>query len=109
MSYDVALGTHVRDRWYEIVEVGNMTSNVASMWRLASPKTDGLAGMHGKTADEITFPLSQAIMRMRADPDAYVPLVPENGWGSYEGALEFLEMVLKACRKHPWLKVSVST
>jgi hypothetical protein len=107
MSYDVALGVRVKGRWYEIVEVGNMTSNVASMWRLASPDTDGLAGLDTMLAGEAAKHLSTAVLRMRADPDPYVALSPANGWGSYDGALEFLTQVLKACREHPWLTVSV--
>lgn len=109
MSYDVSLGTYVRDRWYEIIEIGNMTSNVAGMWRLASPNTDGLKGLHGKRAGEAIQPLSQAILRMRADPDAYVPLEPSNGWGSYQGAMDFMEQILKQCRQHPWLVIEVDT
>jgi hypothetical protein len=107
MSYDISLGTYVRDRWYDIIDVGNMTSNVAGMWRLASPDTDGLKGLHGKTAGEAIGPLSKAVLRMRADPDAYMPLVPANGWGSYDGAMEFMSEILKACREHPWLTISV--
>lgn len=108
MSYDVTLGTHVRDRWYEIVDVGNMTSNVAGMWRLASPDTDGLKGLHGKMAGEAIQPLSKAVLRMRADPDAYAPLEPSNNWGSYDEALAFMVRILKACREHPWLTIEVS-
>lgn len=107
MSYDVSLGTHVRTRWYTIIDVGNMTSNVAGMWRLASPDTDGLKGLHGMTADQAIQPLSRAILRMRADPEAYIPLTPSNGWGSYDGALQFLTEVLAACRAHPWLTISI--
>jgi hypothetical protein len=107
MSYDVSLGTYVEGRWYEIVDVGNMTSNVSGMWRLASPETDGLAGLHGLRAGSVAGPLSKAILRMRADPEAYHPLVPSNGWGSYEGALGYMDDVLKACRAHPGLIVHI--
>lgn len=107
MSYDVSLGTYVRDRWYGIVDVGNMTSNVAGMWRLASPDTDGLAGLHGMMAEKAVQPLSQAVLRMRADPEAYVPMEPSNGWGSYQGAMDFMDRILKACRKHPALTIYI--
>ena len=108
MSYDVSLGTDVKGHWYNIIDVGNMTSNVAGMWRLASPDTDGLAGLDGMQAADAIDHLSKAVLRMRADPDAYIPLTPSNGWGSYEGAMQFLQDVLKACRKDPWLTISVN-
>jgi hypothetical protein len=109
MSYDISLGVSVKGRWYDIIDVGNMTSNVASMWRLASPVTDGLAGLHGMLGDEAAKHLGPAVLRMRADPDPYVALAPSNGWGDYDGAMQYMIDVLKACRKHPWLTVAVST
>lgn len=113
MSYDIALGVHVRnpktgrENWYEIIEIGNMTSNVSGMWRLASPETDGLAGLDGMLAEQAVGPLSQAVLKMRADPDAYLLMEPSNGWGSYDGAMEFMSRVLKFCRQHPGLTISV--
>jgi len=41
-------------------------------------------------------------------PEKYKLLNPSNGWGSYEGALEFLQNVLVACTTHPLAKVYVS-
>jgi hypothetical protein len=108
MSYDISLGVSVKGHWYDIIVVGNMTSNVASMWRLASPDTDGLAGLHGMLAEKAAQHLGPAVLRMRADPDPYVALAPSNGWGDYDGAMQYMIDILKVCRIHPWLTVAVS-
>lgn len=52
-------------------------------------------------AADLIEPLYAAITRMRADPDTYRAMNPENGWGNYEGALEFLEEILAACKRLP--------
>jgi hypothetical protein len=108
MSYDISLGIRVRDQWYDIIEVGNMTSNVAPMWRLASPHTDGLAGMHGMSAEEAFPHISLLAYEMTQNPDKYRALNPDNGWGSYEGALNYVIEFGMYCEKNSGLEVYVS-
>lgn len=33
---------------------------------------------------------------------------PDNGWGDYKGALEYLEKLLTACKNHPRATIRVS-
>lgn len=108
MSYDISLGVRVRDRWYDVIEVGNCTSNVAPMWRLGSPHTDGLAGMHGMTSEEAFPHLSQLAYEMKQNPDKYRALNPENDWGDYEGALRYVTDFGLYCENNPGLEVSVN-
>ena len=48
------------------------------------------------------------IIDMQNKPDEYKLLNPKNGWGDYDGALEFLVDFLVACDQHPKSIVGVS-
>jgi hypothetical protein len=87
---------------------GNYTSNVARMWRKA------LGNGLGEWIDVLPFAetvqphLALGVERMRAEPDVYRAMEPENGWGDYEGALAFLEGIERACRNYPMARVRAS-
>ena len=94
----------------------NYTSNVAPMFYLAFERTSEYLEPILKKAwyplddfkealncgeREIILPtLKFMITDMKAYPEIYKSLNPENGWGTYEGALEFLEEALKALEKN---------
>lgn len=105
MSYDVSLyvdtgaGHTVDAAWW------NMTSNVAPMWRAAGLD---LAEFDGKPATELVKPLRNALVELIRNPDPYRAMNPENGWGSYEGCVAFLQKILAGCDEHPFARVSVS-
>ncbi|MDA7514195.1 hypothetical protein N8508_00240 [bacterium] len=87
MSYDVSLPNG---------EEINMTSNIR-------PMLDKAYGLQDWKTIQF-FPNSVvlqmtaiAICRMRLDSDEYKKLNPENGWGSYEGAMRFLSEIFEAC------------
>ena len=107
MSYDVSLhmatgGGHTVEAWW-----GNCTSNCSSMWRLASPDTDGLAGLDGMLAAQVAPIVDRMIDTMRADPAPYRAKDPENGWGDYDSQLRWLTEIRDECAKHPLCVVSV--
>lgn len=107
MSYDVDLTIDTgRGEYVTVVEIGNMTSNVAPMWRKALPP-DGIAGLHGRRCDGVADDLRAAVERMEANPDEYRALNPPNGWGDYAGALEYLDRLAKAARSHPACTIEV--
>lgn len=85
----------------------NYTYNVAPMFRLALGD-EGLRGLHGKTGLEAGGMLIVGITHMRGQRQQYLPLNPENGWGDYEGALDFLVRLLRVCTAHPKATVVVS-
>lgn len=105
MSYDIYLyvdggagnGVCAFDR--------NYTSNVAPMWREAGAD---LAQMDGMPAWRAIDCLTAAVEMMRAYPDDYRKMEPDNGWGSYDGCLQLLSEIKDACEKYPkaWLSVS---
>lgn len=138
MSYDVSfvIGTG-SGREVEIAD-RNYTANVSGMWAkaLGLPEKPwyrdgervigrrplpgggwvseplnvwGLRLLHDAPSSEAAGVLAAAVERMRANPDDYRPWNPENGWGSYEGALELLEWMADMAREYPATTIKVSS
>lgn len=102
MSYDIWMTIEpAPDRFTTYLDLGNMTSNCARMWRLACPETDGLAGIHGKTGAEVAAHLLLGVVDMRSNRDKYEALAPANGWGSYHSGFKYLLTMAKAARDFP--------
>lgn len=103
---DVDTGRDEPHRAY-ITEWANITHNVAQMWRRAGCY-DALYESEGKPAAEILPALNKAVDDMAANPATYRELNPSNGWGNYEGALEYLRTFRDRCAEHPKALVGVS-
>lgn len=67
----------------------NITHNVAPMWREAGIY-EALYESEGKTAKEIIPVLLKGLEDMVNNPSKYEKLNPDNGWGSYGGAVRWL-------------------
>jgi len=88
----------------------NITHNLNSMaeeagiygitWR---PEENGI-----ERAAQLIEPLADGIARMKSDPDRFRRFNPENGWGSYDAFIPWLESYLSACREHPDALVTAS-
>lgn len=52
--------------------------------------------------------MESGLAALKADPARFKALNPENGWGSYEGLVEFVEQYLAACKESPDAQVEVS-
>ena len=52
--------------------------------------------------------LEAGLTDLKARPEYYDEFNPANGWGDYDGMVEFVEKYLEACKKYPSTKVSVS-
>lgn len=97
---------------YETDEVytANITHNLGTMadkagvyyamWR---PEEKGWT--HAK---QLISPLEAGLEALKADPSAFRKLNPDNGWGSYDGLVEFVEGYLEACREWPDAEIEVS-
>lgn len=59
-------------------------------------------------AGQLIAPLAAGIALMKAEPERFKALNPENGWGSYDTFLPWLERYLDACRENPDALVEVS-
>lgn len=59
-------------------------------------------------AKQIVPALQQGLEKLRANPDHYEQFEAENGWGTYDGLVEFTEAVLEACLDFPEARILVS-
>lgn len=102
MSYDIwATVEPAPNRFSTHLDLGNMTSNVAPMWRIVCPDLDGLAGIHGRKGSEISYSLSFALRLMFWKRRELEKLNPENGWGDFPAAFRYFATVTRAARDHP--------
>lgn len=97
MSYDIYL-TPPKPQG---VEIGNMTYNIAPMYNKAFGVDDWKKVVGGKRAGDVIPEIFFAHKDMKDNPEDYKPLNPKNGWGSYEGALEYLNKLLVGCCENP--------
>ena len=88
----------------------NITHNLNKMAQMAGvyeyvwrPDELGL-----EFAEELIDPLTLGIAALKNDPDFYRRYNPSNGWGTYEGLVDFLESYLQACRDYPKARIRVS-
>lgn len=102
MSYDVWASVEPAPNRFETsLDLGNMTSNVAPMWRAACPELDGLAGIDHKTGKEISPALLKGVSAMFNNRRDLEKLNPANGWGNFPGAFRYFAAIAKAARDHP--------
>lgn len=86
-----------------VAELGNYTSNVAGMWALALREAGEdirLSDTDRRTAGEVLPLLRRAVAHMEDHPGVYRAMNPAS-WGNYEGALDYLRGVVRACAEHP--------
>lgn len=105
MSLDVSLHDNRSE-----VYTANITHNLALMAEAcgvyyACWRPDEI---HCKKAKHILPMLKTAIIVLKAHPDFYKKFNPSNGWGSYEGLIDFLIQYSEACEKYPEAKIEIS-
>lgn len=129
MSYDTYITMDTgAGRRPTVVECGNMTSNIGGMYRKAMPwrsgmiatyaghekpdprdeKRDGLPGLSGMLCRDALPILNEGVAYLQDHPAEMRAMEPDNGWGSYEGALQYLRKIRDACTEHPLGRVEVS-
>ena len=59
-------------------------------------------------AKDLIEPLSEGLDRLKSDPERFRRLNAENGWGTYDDFVPWLESYLKACKENPSAKILVS-
>jgi hypothetical protein len=89
---------------------GNVTHNLGEMAEAANlykplwtPEEIGIT-----KAAQLIEPLTAGLAELRADPDKYKSFNPENGWGSYDVLVQFVEEYLAACEQRPDATVRTS-
>lgn len=58
-------------------------------------------------AEQLIEPLRAGLQKLKQDPERYKEFNPENGWGSYDGLVAFVENYIAACEEYPQATVSV--
>lgn len=53
-------------------------------------------------------PLREGLHKLKSNPERFKKFNPENGWGCYEGLVDFVEQYLEACYNYPDTVVRVS-
>lgn len=81
----------------------NITHNLGDMARAAGlydclwrPEEMGM-----EKASQLVDPLREGLAKLKADPESFRKHTPENGWGSYDGLVAFVEKYLVACVENP--------
>jgi hypothetical protein len=59
-------------------------------------------------AKQLIEPLKIGLEALKNNPEYFKTFNPENGWGSYEGLIDFVEKYLEACETHPEADIEVS-
>ena len=85
---------------HNLVEMANAAGILKAMWH---PKEIGI-----KTAQQLIAPLEAGLQQLQDDPEKFSALNPSNGWGSYDGLVNFVKKYLAACQAYPEAEVSVS-
>ena len=107
MSYDIHVDTGGQEPFTAIpADIGNYTSNVAPMWTEALGHR--LADLNEKNAGDSLPALQRAVAAMESDPAKYEAMNPPNGWGNYEGALNYLRQLRDACAAYPKATIHIS-
>jgi hypothetical protein len=91
------------------VYTANVTHNLGKMAREAGIYTQlWRPDEIGVTkARQLIEPLENGLKLLKAEPERFKALNPENGWGTYDGFVSFVEAYLNACRQWPESDVSV--
>jgi len=87
----------------------NITHNLARMaseagiykelWR---PDEIGI-----EKAEQLIKPLIDGLAHLQSEPEYFKQFNPENGWGDYEGLMNFVAQYIEACQKYPEAKVRI--
>lgn len=81
----------------------NLTYNLSPMlWEAGMPRWRELVGMSASQAGPIWRDIHG---KLAADPERFKAFNPENGWGTYEQAVEVIGALADACERHPEAKI----
>ena len=84
----------------------NYTHNVVPMWQEAGCY-ESLYNSAGDLAQTHIDTLQAAVDDMTRNPQKYINMNPENGWGAYDTALPWLVKVLKLFRQYPGAEIGI--
>lgn len=91
MSYSMGIDS----RWNH-----NYTWNVSDMWYAAKPEK-GIRTHYGMTGSEAIVTLLEIYTYMIEHRDEMLEMEPDNGWGDYYGALNFVNQLIIESLQYP--------
>ena len=106
MSLDVSLlaaqpcEVYSRNITHNLNTMADAAGIYEALWR---PEEIGVT-----TSDQLAPLLEKGLERLLADPGKFQLLNPANGWGDYDGLVDFVRSYLAACRDYPGAQVEVS-
>jgi hypothetical protein len=71
------------------------------MWYEIYPEDENMIQIDGMTGNESFLKLNYALSALLGEPDKFKALNPANGWGSYDGLIEYIVNLLKMSKEHP--------
>lgn len=101
MSYDVYVQFPKCDHCgvqRDSIGIGNYTSNVGPMWRAV--QDNGLMHVQDMSCPDAAKVIESMIAGMVDRRDELTAMNPPNGWGNYDGALNYLRKILEACNEN---------
>lgn len=109
MSYDfIVFDGPNSDREHELYST-NYTSNIHQMIYDVLPRRymDQLKSDEGVPVEVARPILLTLLTALLSDPDRYIAMNPENGWGNYHGFCETLFDVILNTTRHPNTKFRI--
>lgn len=99
----MSLDVHICDENGDTIYSANITHNLVPManelgvypwvWR---PEENGI-----EKASQLIPILTAGLVTLAAEPERFKAFNPPNGWGDYEGFVDFIAGYLEACRAAP--------
>jgi hypothetical protein len=95
-----------RERYFDTNithNLGKMASEAGiyyALWRPDEP--------YPHKAKDITTTIERGLELMKSDPDKFRAFSAENGWGTYEQFIPWIEEYLKALKEYPEADIEVS-
>lgn len=105
MSYDVSLSINTGHEEHEVFST-NYTYNCSPMFKNALTHAFGdgqahyLSDLNNLSGGQAAAILDRAWEHMALNEDDYIPLNPENGWGDYHSALDWIKEIADNCNMH---------
>ena len=104
MSLDVSLivnGNYVYDKniTHNLNTMADKAGIYEALWR---PEEIDI-----KIAKDLIPLLKAGLKKLKNNRDYFEQFNPENGWGDYEGLVEFTEEYLEACKEYPEALIEV--
>lgn len=97
MSWDFSMS-----RSFTVKDGLNYTYNVSSMYYDEDVFGEsGIAKLDGMSGKEAISVITKALNGLHSDPNKFRAMNPENGWGSYKGALKVVCELLDWCIDEP--------